>query len=114
MRLAMKAEEGLEQLDVTKKDEKKKDEEHKFLPIVMDGVAVLIEEAKNTWRATPSIIESHAEGIVFTKSKKMEDRCSTTGSLPWGELIYGFDEGDGWLLVATKAGMHVVRNTAIF
>ena len=51
--------------------------EQKFVPIVMNGVAVLIEEAKNTWRATPSIIESRdTDGIVFTKSKTMEDSHS--------------------------------------
>lgn len=77
--------------------------EFKFLPTDVNGVVILIEESEHKWRATNAQLNADTDGIDFRNSKHMEDRCASGSDLlPWGDVVSGFCESDGWVRVATQ------------
>jgi len=71
-----------------------------FLPMKVQGVQVLLEEAPHIWRATKGKLNSKAPGIGFRRSKRLEDRVEDE-ILNYGEATYGVQEGD-WLRCQIK------------
>jgi len=71
-----------------------------YLPMEISGVDVVVEENKNNWRVTTEDVglRSSSAGLGYRKSKHLEDKVGKTIA-HWGELVYGFDEGDGWLRI---------------
>ena len=41
--------------------------------------------------------EKGFDGIEYRRSKDIDDKLMDGQPALWGELIYGFDEGDGWI-----------------
>jgi len=70
-----------------------------YLPIEMRGTRVLIEETTNNWRVT---LPAHVDEMGFRNSKNSDDRADGEGAAN-GSLVHGFDVGDGWIWVGSRA-----------
>jgi hypothetical protein len=72
-----------------------------YLPVKLDGATVLVQEFPkfpNTWRVTTQDghLRSSTAGLAYRKSKNLDDKVGK-GVADWGSLVYGYDEGDGWI-----------------
>jgi len=63
-----------------------------YLPKIIDGQKVLVEEKNGRWRVTPS---KDYPGIAFRASKRLDDLIKK--GIDRGQLIEAVDEGDGWV-----------------
>merc|ERR1712190_511531 len=61
----------------------------------MKGVQVLEQVGPNQFRADNTFLRSSYKGMVCRRSKNVEDQ--TDLRVFWGNVITGFDEGDGWV-----------------
>jgi len=70
-----------------------------FLPIELDGNQILRKEegADSFWKAiNPSAESYNSPGIIPRKTKNLKDEMLER-HVPWGEVVEGVDEGDGWV-----------------
>lgn len=71
-----------------------------YLPIELRAGKVLVEEATNKWRATNSHLEGKPGGLRYRASKNLDDLVDGVDEgVAFGELLTGFDEGDGWVRI---------------
>jgi hypothetical protein len=69
-----------------------------YLPKMLNGAVVLVQDMSNTWRTTNDELNAHALGLGLRRSKDLEAGVVSTHFAPWGEaLVGGHDEGDGWV-----------------
>jgi hypothetical protein len=68
----------------------------RYLPTHLDGVRVLVDEGENQFRADNSILHATTKGVGYRKSKDLHNKDAGR-ALPWGEMIVGIDEEDGWV-----------------
>lgn len=74
-----------------------------FLPMMLGGHKVLVEEATNTWRLDNTLLKAKTDGLGYRNSKKMDDHVGEGIFAKWGHLLTGCDEGDGWIAVRSDA-----------
>lgn len=76
-----------------------------YLPKVINGRTVLVQEGHDRWRTTNPDSQARFGGLSYRKSKQMEDRLEEGLGPVWGVVLDGVDEGDGWvrLNVASEA-----------
>merc|ERR1712232_816677 len=72
-----------------------------FLPMTLQGKKVLVHEGGNKWRADNSELKSRTQGLVYRRSKRMDDKIADR-RVAWGSLVEGTAD-DGWLKVQPKA-----------
>lgn len=63
-----------------------------YLPKIIDGQKVLVEEKNGRWRVTPS---KDYPGIAFRASKRLDDLIKK--GVDRGQVVDAVDEGDGWV-----------------
>jgi len=69
----------------------------RYLPKDLGDAPVLVGEAEGVWRAADGgCSEARAGGLAYRRSKDV-DNSDGNRVLPWGTLIAGIDEGDGWV-----------------
>lgn len=76
------------------------EKEIRFLPKVMDGVAVLIHEGGGRYRADNSQLRAGSDGIGLRRTKNMTDLANSPSGIEfakWGRSFDAKDEGDGWV-----------------
>lgn len=76
----------------------------RYLPTTVKGKTVLIHEGGLLFRVDNSKLNAPTAGVVFRKSKDMDDIDPAWEALaPWGGIIEGTDEGDGWVKMVVGA-----------
>merc|ERR1719428_2569992 len=68
-----------------------------YLPKEVNGMAVMVEETHNMWRASNEVLRTKSPGIGVSLSKNLSDKIpKKEGSegyriLPWGAVMGGVD-----------------------
>lgn len=71
-----------------------------YLPMLLNGVQVVVQEAADRWRVTTENFQANkpnTKGLGYRKSKDLNDRVGQGALATWGDRIIGSDAGDGWL-----------------
>merc|ERR1712070_487625 len=72
-----------------------------FLPMKIEGKAVLrIKE----YVVDNTMLQAESLGLVYRTSPNLQDRdtSATTGCVPWGSRITGFQKGQDWFQVGDR------------
>merc|ERR1712232_694999 len=70
---------------------------HYYLPKLIRGIAVLIPEGDNVWRADNTKLGSHNGGLAYRKSAVFEDVMGHDQYLKYGERTQGIDVGNNFV-----------------
>merc|ERR1712048_1178774 len=89
---------------------------HYYLPKFIRGIAVLIPEGDNIWRADNTKLGSHNGGLAYRKSAVFEDVLGHDQYLTYGERIQGIDVGNNFVKCNVHAQLgvpdpHLFSNT---
>lgn len=77
-----------------------------FLPIVLNGVKVMVEEDRDRWRTTLDnfAVKPSTHGLAYRRSRNLGDQMPGAIAM-WGESVRGFNEGDGWVRCEVDSGI---------
>jgi len=71
-----------------------------FLPAVVSGTRVLTEVMERSFLVDNSLLQDPTKGLGYRTMKDMNQKVQDDPSIvPWGKIVRGIDEGDGWLRV---------------
>jgi len=77
-----------------------------YLPMVVNGASVLSHQGDNNWLVDNSVFQANPQdtpGLSYRLRKHVDARDPRNRGPAWGDIVKGFDTGDGWLRVTVPA-----------